>query len=156
MPARNRMLPRGLSWPLTSTDIRSVLGEGEGEAEGEGAGEGEGEGAREGDASVDVTFWWLARGDGELLAVEWLPERRGNYGGTHPHLWETFKIWVSPLPSARRAAARQALRAEALPALAAWIAAARNAPEGWRAARHSRSWRVGDDGSVTWLDDRRR
>ncbi|OKJ16277.1 hypothetical protein AMK19_08260 [Kitasatospora sp. CB01950] len=102
-----------------------------------------------------MRFWWLTQESGELLAVEWLPEQRGNYGGgTHPKLWETFMIWVSPLPSARRAAARQALRAEALPALAAWIAAARNAPEGWRAARHSRSWQVGDDGSVTCLDDR--
>ncbi|MFJ5921391.1 hypothetical protein ACIQF6_02165 [Kitasatospora sp. NPDC092948] len=134
MPARNRQLPRGLSWPLTSTDIRSTLG-----AE-----------------DVPVGFWRAVREDGVLVSAEWLPRLRGNYGGgIHPGLWETFRVEVWPLPSARRAAARQTLRAEVLPALVEWIAAARSAPEGWQVVGHSRSWRVADGGAVTYVDDRR-
>ncbi|KIQ64911.1 hypothetical protein TR51_12510 [Kitasatospora griseola] len=137
MPARNRLLPRGLSWPLTPTDIRSALAEEDG-------------------TSVPLDFGRTAREDGVLLTVEWVPQIRSNYGGgIHPTWWETYRIQVAPLPSARRAAARQALRTEALPALAAWIAAARAAPEGWRSVRHSRSWQLAGDGVVTWLDDGR-
>ncbi|MGX4733686.1 hypothetical protein [Kitasatospora griseola] len=137
MPARNRLLPRGLSWPLTPTDIRSALVEEDG-------------------TTVPLDFGRIAREDGVLLTVEWVPQIRGNYGGgIHPIWWETCRIRVAPLPSARRAAARQALRTEALPALAAWIAAARTAPEGWRSAGHCRSWRVVDGGAVMWLDDGR-
>ncbi|MGW4378455.1 hypothetical protein [Kitasatospora sp. NPDC004531] len=138
MPARNRKLPRGLSWPLTPTDIRSALGGAD-------------------DAPPDVTFCrWQVDGGSEVLAVEWLPELRGNYGGgRHSDLWETCQIWVYPLPSSRRAAAREALRAEALPALAVWTAAARTAPEGWRTVRRRRAWRVAEDGAVSWTDDPR-
>ncbi|MBD0695880.1 hypothetical protein [Streptomyces sp. CBMA123] len=58
-----------------------------------------------------------------------------------------MRIRVAPLPAAERAAARHILRQSALPELAAWISAARHAPETWTLSRHSRSWR--SEGSST-------
>ncbi|MER7581228.1 hypothetical protein [Kitasatospora sp. NPDC097691] len=124
MPSRNRRLPRGLSWPLTPTDIRTVLREQKTD-------------------TVDLDFADRPCDDGTLLHAEWLPPLSSNYGcGIHPSLWSSVRIRVTPLPSTRRAAAREALRQQALPELAAWIDAAERAPEAWTLTRHSRSWRL--------------
>ncbi|MFE7526496.1 hypothetical protein ACFU7Y_12305 [Kitasatospora sp. NPDC057542] len=129
MPARNHRLPRDLAWPLTPTDIRTVLG------------------AHETDAA-DLDFDNRPWEDGTALHVEWVPRLSSNYGGgIHPTWWCTVRIRVAPLPAADRAAARHILRQNALPELAAWISAARHAPEPWTLSRHSRSWRP--EGSST-------
>ncbi|MFF2077984.1 hypothetical protein ACFVXG_24905 [Kitasatospora sp. NPDC058162] len=136
MPSRNRRLPRELSWPLTPTDVRAVLG------------------AQETDA-VDLYFSDSTAPDGTLLHAEWVPPLRSNYGvgGFHPAVWSSVWVRVTPLPAAERAAARLALRHSALPELAAWIAAVRTAPEGWTLSRHSRSWRLAG-GTTASRDDR--
>ncbi len=136
MPARNRRLPRGLSWPLTPTDIRTVLG------------------AQEADA-VDLDFGDRLWGDGTALHAEWVPPISANYGGgIHPSWWCTVRVRIAPLPATERAAARHVLREIAVPELAAWISATRHAPEAWTLSRHSRSWRP--EGSTTaYRDDLR-
>lgn len=124
MPARNRRLPRDLSWPLTTSDIRAALGEQVADA-------------------ADVGFVDQPRSDGTLLHVEWIPPISSNYGsGIHPALWYSVRVRVAPLPSTERAAARGILREHALPELAAWISAAQRAPVGWTLTRRSRSWRT--------------
>ncbi|MER6563524.1 hypothetical protein ABT300_38535 [Streptomyces sp. NPDC001027] len=131
MPARNRRLPRDMSWPLTASDIRAALGEQVADA-------------------ADVGFGDQARSDGTLLHVEWTPPISSNYGsGIHPALWNSIRIRVMPLPSTERAAARRVLRENALPELAAWISAARRAPEGWTLTRRSRSWRTAGGAAVS-------
>ncbi|MGW6912890.1 hypothetical protein ACWGB8_03550 [Kitasatospora sp. NPDC054939] len=124
MSARNRRLPRDLSWPLSPTDIhRRGLGAGW---------------AIPVDLRFDVRPW----SDGTLLHVEWIPPVSSNYGtGTHPGLWNSIRIHIAPIADARRGRARLALLAHALPGLAAWTEAARCAPEGWALSSHSRSWR---------------
>lgn len=133
MPARNRRLPRDLSWPLTPTDIRIALD------------------TQETD-DVDVDFGDRPWGDGTALCVEWVPPTSSNYGaGIHPRWWSTVRIRIAPLPATERAAARHALRQSALPELAAWISAAQHAPEAWTLTRHSRSWRP--EGNLTVYRD---
>ncbi len=58
MPARNRRLPRHLSWPLTTTDIRSALG------------------VEEAD-SVRLYFGGRLAEDGTVLYVQWVPPVTG-------------------------------------------------------------------------------
>ncbi|MEH0448002.1 MULTISPECIES: hypothetical protein [unclassified Streptomyces] len=130
MPARNRRLPRGLSWPLTASDIRAALGEQVGEG-------------------ADLGFGDHPHSDGTVLHVEWVPPISSNYGsGIHPSLWYSVRIRVAPLPSAERAAVRRVLQEQALPELAAWIRAAQRAPEGWTLTRRSRSWRTAGSAAV--------
>lgn len=93
-------------------------------------------------------------GDGTALHVEWVPPVSSNYGGgIHPRWWSTAWIRVAPLPATERAAARHVLRQVALPELAAWISAARRAPEAWALSPHSRSWRPAGSTTV-YRDDR--
>lgn len=124
VPARNRHLPRHLSWPLTSTDVRTALGEQMSEVK-------------------SLSFNQRCCDDGTLLSVYWTPVISSNYGsGYHPSFWSSVRISISPLPATARAAARQALRAHALPELSDWITEARRAPDGWTLTRHQRSWRL--------------
>ncbi|WP_159025022.1 hypothetical protein [Streptomyces sp. CB01373] len=133
MPARNRRLPRSLSWPLTTSDIRAALGEQMADA-------------------VDLSFDDRPHDDGTLLHVEWVPPISSNYGnGVHPAWWNSMRIGAAPLPATERATARRALQQHALAELAAWISAARRAPEGWTLTRRSRSWRL--TGSTTAYRD---
>ncbi|MFE9171367.1 hypothetical protein ACFYNZ_17895 [Streptomyces kebangsaanensis] len=136
MPARNRRLPRHLSWPLTPTDIRDALGEQEAEA-------------------AELSFADQLVEDGTLLYVWWIPPRVSNYGnGFHPSLWYSVQITVCPLPATERAAARHTLRQHALPELRAWIDTARQAPESWTLTEHWRSWRLtGGGAAVVHSDD---
>ncbi|MET8542525.1 hypothetical protein ABZW03_17990 [Kitasatospora sp. NPDC004799] len=130
MPARNRRLPRDHSWPLTPTDLHSVLGTPE-----------------EGVYSLD--FYGRPLDDGTLLRVVWNPPRSSNYSyGGRSSLWPNVGVGVAPLPAADRADARRALRQYALPELAAWIDAIRHAPETWALTRRSRSWRLAGDATV--------
>ncbi|MFJ8475655.1 hypothetical protein [Kitasatospora sp. NPDC094011] len=135
MPARNRRLPRHLSWPLTPTDLREALG------------------ARELEA-VDLYFGEHPASDGHLLSVLWSPRPSSSYsfGGTRPPWWSHVRIGVGPVPATERAVTRHALQQDALPELAAWITAARRAPEAWTLSRHTRHWHV-EDGAVTRCDE---
>ncbi|MEV7599052.1 hypothetical protein AB0O91_16880 [Kitasatospora sp. NPDC089797] len=135
MPARNRRLPRDLSWPLTPTDLREGLGAQEAEA-------------------ADVYFGELPSDDGFVLLARWEPQPSSNYShsGVRPAWWSPVRIVVAPVPAAERAATRRALRQDALPRLAAWITAARRAPEGWRMAPHDCSWGF-RDGAVLHRGD---
>ncbi|MFE4972019.1 hypothetical protein ACFRAR_07865 [Kitasatospora sp. NPDC056651] len=134
MPARSRHLPRHLSWPLSSTDIRAALG----------------------DQEADAADLWFAHepwSDGTVLQVEWIPPIPSNYGRGFPvGILSPLRIRVGPLAAAERALAREALRRRALPALAAWVDTARHAPDGWSLCRHSRSWRFAD-GTITHRED---
>ncbi|MGW7445150.1 hypothetical protein [Kitasatospora sp. NPDC054795] len=130
MPARNRRLPRDLSWPLTPTDIRAVLGAQEAEA-------------------AHLEFGNRPWEDGTALHVEWVPGLSADHGGgIRPRWWSPVRIGVAPLPASERAAARHVLRQSALPELAAWIDAARRAPQTWTLSRHSRSWRPEGSGTA--------
>ncbi|MGW6982988.1 hypothetical protein ACWGE1_26715 [Streptomyces sp. NPDC054932] len=134
MSARNRRLPRDLSWPLSPTDIRTALGTGE-------------------TIAVDLRFDDRTWSDGTLLHVEWIPPLSSNYGtGIDPGLWNTVRIHIAPIADIRRGIARLALLRHALPELAAWTYAARSAPEGWALSSHSRSWRF-EDRSIAHRDD---
>lgn len=130
MPARNRRLPRHLSWPLTASDVRAALGE-------QAAG------------TVALHFDERPHEDGTLLRVEWIPHIASNYGsGLHPSCWNSVRVRVAPLPAAQRATARRVLKAHALDELVAWVEAARSAPEGWALSRRSRSWRPAENATV--------
>ncbi|MFD5617574.1 hypothetical protein [Streptomyces yangpuensis] len=123
MSARNRHLPRDLSWPLSPNDIRTALGAAEMPA-------------------VNLQFDDRPWSDGTLLHAEWIPPLSSNHGtGTDPGLWNSVRIRIAPITDARRGVARLALLRHALPELAAWTGSARRAPEGWTLSRHSRSWR---------------
>ncbi|WP_407913995.1 hypothetical protein [Kitasatospora sp. NE20-6] len=122
MPARNRRLPRHLSWPLTPTDIRTALGDRLAEVD---------------EVHFDDRPW----DDGTLLHVAFTPVVPSNHGnGIHPDRWLRIQVSVAPLPAADRAAARHVLQQHALAELRAWIDGARRAPEAWTLTRHSRSW----------------
>ncbi|WP_329561097.1 hypothetical protein [Kitasatospora sp. NBC_01266] len=135
MPARNRRLPRHLSWPLTRTDVQTALGERFAEVD-------------------ELSFGGHPWGDGTLLHVGWTPVVRANYGsGVHPSRWCRIHVSVCPLPAADRAAARRALQEHVLAELGAWIDNARHAPETWTLTWHSRSWRL-VAGAAAHRDDR--
>ncbi|KDN87065.1 hypothetical protein [Kitasatospora cheerisanensis] len=124
MPARNRRLPRHLSWPLTSTDLASGLGEAPSDA-------------------LQFDFGSLAPTDGTLLTASWTPPLGSNYGnGPHPRWWSSVWILVAPVPSGERAAARKLLREQALPGLRQWIDEARTGSEAWALSRHTISWKL--------------
>ena len=128
MPARNRRLPRHLSWPLATSDISDALGP----------------------RTAQIGRLWFntdLNSDGYLLRVAWVPPPTSNYGvGTGmPGYMAGLQINVLPIRSAERAATRNTLRQEALPQLDAWITQALQAPETWLQTRHHRCWRVTDD-----------
>ncbi|MFF2819537.1 hypothetical protein ACFVT9_28955 [Kitasatospora cineracea] len=126
MPARNRRLPRHLSWPLTSTDICSALGETPSDA-------------------LRLSFFDHHWTDGTVLQASWVPPIGSNYGaGLPPDWWSSVQITVGPVPSGERAAVRQILREQALPELRDWVDKARNGPEGWVLSRHSIAWQYAD------------
>ncbi|MDH6135397.1 hypothetical protein P3T37_004812 [Kitasatospora sp. MAA4] len=135
MPARNRRLPRDQSWPLTTTDIRTVLGVPE--------------------AGVySLSFHERPMDDGTLLTVIWNPPISSNYSfaGSHSSPPRSVGIGIVPLPATDRAEARNALRQHALPELAAWIDAVRHAPETWTLTQRRRSWRLAGN-STAYRDD---
>ncbi|MFE2347951.1 hypothetical protein ACFVT9_29015 [Kitasatospora cineracea] len=124
MPARNRRLPRHLSWPLTSTDISSDLGEAPSDA-------------------LQLSFGNFGPPDRTLLTAYWRPPVGSNYGnGLHPRWWSSVWILVAPVPSGERADARQILRERALPDLRQWIDNARTGSQAWALSRHSISWKL--------------
>ncbi|MEV7122204.1 hypothetical protein [Kitasatospora griseola] len=126
MPARNRRLPRHLSWPLTSTDISSALGETSSRA-------------------LQLSFFDHHWTDGTLLKADWRPPIGSNYGaGLLPDWWSSVWITVGPVPSGERAAARQLLCEQALPELRSWVEKARNGSEAWVLSRHSIAWQYAD------------
>ncbi|SOB85774.1 hypothetical protein [Streptomyces sp. 1331.2] len=124
MPARNRRLPRHLSWPLTPTDLRTVLGETLMD-------------------EVHLCFDEPPQHDGTLLRATWNPSITSNYGyNRFPAEQSRVRIAITPLPAGERAHARGLLREQALPELREWLDRARRAPEWWVLTRHSVSWRV--------------
>ncbi|MFD0568106.1 hypothetical protein ACFQ0T_00935 [Kitasatospora gansuensis] len=128
MPARNRRLPRHLSWPLTSSDLDAALGERMPRVE-------------------RLYFADRPHGDGTVLSIQW-------YGVTvHPTLRSKLSLTVFPVPAAERAAARQVLLRSGLPEVTAWADRAVAAPETWREATHYRHWRLAADGAVAHRDD---
>ncbi|OKJ05603.1 hypothetical protein [Kitasatospora sp. CB01950] len=137
MPARNRRLPRHLSWPLTSTDICSVLDETRSQA-------------------LHLSFFDRRWTDGAILKADWVPPIGSNYGaGLPPEWWSSVWITVGPVPSGERAAARRILREQALPELRSWVEKARNGSEAWALSRHSIAWqyanqslRISHDGQL--------
>ncbi|MFJ5921267.1 hypothetical protein ACIQF6_01540 [Kitasatospora sp. NPDC092948] len=126
MPARNRRLPRHLSWPLSSTDICSVLGETPSDA-------------------LRLSFADLPGADGTVLQATWMPSTGSNYGtGLPPDWWSSVWIAVAPVPSGERVSARRTLRELALPGLREWVDGARHGSEAWALSRHRVSWRIVD------------
>jgi hypothetical protein len=132
MPARNRHLPRHLSWPLTTTDVNDALGT---------------------HLIHVVGLRFLTRnGSGTMLGVEWVAPEPFNHGrGTHPNA-VGFHIDVIPIASGERAAARAVLQARALPQLHEWITHALAADETWLQERHRRYWKV-VEGHLTHYDE---
>ena len=133
MPARDRKLPRHLSWPLTTTDIGDALGP---------------HLSRVG----KVWFGTVPNADGTLLRVEWVPALTSNYGGRLPAHMQGFQIKVLPTRATERAGARATLRQGALPSLDTWIAQALDASDTWLRTRHQRRWRLAN-GFLTHHDD---
>ncbi|KQV13957.1 MULTISPECIES: hypothetical protein [unclassified Kitasatospora] len=128
MPARNRRLPRHLSWPLTPSDLDAALGERMTRVE-------------------RLYFSDRPHEDGSLLGIQW-------YGvNVHPTLRSRLSLTVGPLPATERAAARQILVRTCLPEVAAWIDEMVAASETWRQAGHYRHWRLAGDSGVTHRDD---
>ncbi|QKW23401.1 hypothetical protein HUT16_33805 [Kitasatospora sp. NA04385] len=124
MPARNRRLPRHLSWPLTSTDIASALGEPPSDA-------------------LRLSFFDHHWTDGTLLKADWVPPIGSNHGaGLPPDWWSSVFITVAPVPGGERATTRRILREQALPELRRWIDDARHRSQAWALSRHSISWRL--------------
>jgi hypothetical protein len=125
MSARNRRLPRHLSWPLTTSDISDALGP----------------------HMPQIGSLWFRdnpSNDGTLLRVGWVPPVTSSYGvgtGMPAHM-QGLQIMVLPLGAADRAAARTILRREALPQLDEWITQALQAPETWLLTRRGRHWQL--------------
>ncbi|WP_033258964.1 MULTISPECIES: hypothetical protein [Kitasatospora] len=135
MPARNRLLPRNRSWPLTATDVRTALG----------------------DPMMDGVILSFHEHPSEsrvLLSATWNRTVRSNYAyGETPDWWGKVLVGVGNLPSAERAAARELLREQALPALREWTAEAlRRADEPWALRTRQRHWSV-LDGRVVHCDE---
>ena len=123
MSARNRRLPRHLSWPLTTSDISDALGP----------------------HMTQIGNPWFhdnPSNDGTLLRVEWVPPVTSNYGAGMPAYMQGLRITVLPLGTADRAAARTILRQEALPQLDEWTNQALQAPETRLLTRHGRRWQL--------------
>ncbi|MFE2105899.1 hypothetical protein ACFXAF_08520 [Kitasatospora sp. NPDC059463] len=126
MPARNRRLPRHLSWPLTSTDICSALGE-------------------RPSSTLRIGFSDHHRTDGTLLRARWVPPAGSNYGtGLPPDWWSSVWITIGPVASSERATARQVLREQALPELRTWVEKARHGSPAWALSRRTVAWRYVD------------
>ncbi len=124
MPARSRRLPRHLSWPLTTTDICSALGETPSK-------------------SLQLSFFDHHWTDGTLLKASWVPPTGSNYGtGLPPDWWSSVWLTVGPVPGSERATTRDLLREHALPELQRWIDNARHGSQAWALSRHSISWQV--------------
>ncbi|MGV9268215.1 hypothetical protein ACWDRR_26530 [Kitasatospora sp. NPDC003701] len=135
MPARNRRLPRHLSWPLTPTDLRAVLGEPLMD-------------------EVSLIFFGQPWHDGTLLQVSRNGLTTSNYGySTFSPAWSRLSIGIVPLPAGERAHARGVLRAQALPELRDWADRLRRAPETRALTSHSASWRVTGHGVARREDD---
>ncbi|MQS15906.1 hypothetical protein F7Q99_27530 [Streptomyces kaniharaensis] len=85
-----------------------------------------------------------------MLQVEWIPARSAHHGGG-AYLIPRSSVRVSafPLPAADREAARDALWRYALPELVGWIENARHSSATWRTARHTRSWRLAGNATVS-------
>jgi hypothetical protein len=136
MSARNRRLPRHLSWPLTTSDISDALGP----------------------HMAQIGHLWFRDKpsvDGALLRVGWVPPVTFSYGiGTGmPAYMQGIQIRVSPLETTDRAAARTILRQEAMPQLDEWITEALQARETWLLTRHGRYWQL-INGHLTHHDER--
>ncbi|MGW4649782.1 hypothetical protein [Kitasatospora sp. NPDC004289] len=130
MSARNRRLPRHLSWPLRPNDVRAALGVGPA-------------------AAVDLAFDDRPWKDGTLLHVAWVPALDS---GLDP--LSCLRIRIAPTADAYRTAARLVMLGHAMPQFAAWTAAARATSGGWGLSAHSRSWRLAGRG-VQHRDDER-
>jgi len=123
MSARNRRLPRHLSWPLTTSDVSGALGP----------------------TMTQIGHLGFSdnpSSDGTLLRVGWVPAVTSGYGTGKPAHMQGVQIRVFPLATADRAAARTILRREALPQLDEWVTQALQAPETWHLARHARHWQL--------------
>ena len=134
MSARNRRLPRHLSWPLTTSDISDALGP----------------------HMPQIGSLWFRdnpSNDGTLLRVGWVPPVTSSYGTAMPAHMQGLQISVFPLGTADRAAARAILRREAMPQLDEWISQALQAPETWLLTRHGRHWQL-INGHLTHHDER--
>jgi hypothetical protein len=136
MSARNRRLPRHLSWPLTTSGINDALGPHMTQI-------------------GNLGFRDNPSNDGTLLLVGWVPPVTSSYGiGTGmPAYMQGLQIRVFPLGTADRAAARTTLRQDALPQLDEWITRALQAPETWLLTRHERHWQL-INGHLTHHDER--
>jgi hypothetical protein len=136
MSARNRRLPRHLSWPLTTSDISDALGPHLTQI-------------------GSLGFRDKPSNDGTLLLAGWVPPVTSSYGvGTSmPASMRGLQIRVFPAGTAERAAARTILRREALPQLDEWITRALRAPETWLLTRHARHWQL-INGHLTHHDER--
>lgn len=71
-----------------------------------------------------------------VLLVKWYPAGTGWIGQDT----DAAGVWVKLVPKREVAAIRRALENKALPDLAAWLARAETAGEGWRALPHGRAW----------------
>jgi hypothetical protein len=136
MSARNRRLPRHLSWPLTTSDISDALGPHMTQI-------------------GNLGFRDKPSNDGTLLRVGWVPPVTPSYGrGTAmPAHMQGLQIRVYPVAAADRAAARTTLRQEALPQLDEWITQALQAPETWLMTRHGQDWQL-INGKLAHHDER--
>ncbi|MFJ3661118.1 hypothetical protein ACIPPM_11705 [Streptomyces sp. NPDC090119] len=123
MSARNRRLPRGYSWPLTSTDLTESLGPLM--------------------THVTETRFLTGRDAGTIvLGAAWVPPLFRNYGrDTHPDA-VGFRIDVPMVPTPARATTRTILRDRALPQLRDWITLGIQAGETWHLTPHERLWHL--------------
>ncbi|MFD8676866.1 hypothetical protein ACFV1A_27780 [Streptomyces seoulensis] len=133
MSARNRHLPPGYSWPLTSTDLTESLGP----------------------LMTHVTEvrFLTGRDAGTIvLGVAWVPPRSSNDDrGTDPDS-VGFRMDVPMIPTPARAPTRAVLRTRALPQLHAWMTQSLTAGETWHLAPHDHLWRL-TDGHLTHRDE---
>ncbi|MEU4151252.1 hypothetical protein [Streptomyces sp. NPDC026659] len=133
MSARNRRLPRGRAWPLTTTDITEHLGPLMSEVR-------------------HLDFLTGLDSGTIVLSASWVaPASRTYGGGVHPDS-VGFSVDVHTVPATERAATRLVLRDQALPQLHAWITQGLTATETWRLTRHQRYWHL-VDGWLTHVDE---
>ncbi|MBJ7905089.1 hypothetical protein IF655_17505 [Streptomyces sp. DSM 110735] len=133
MSARNRRLPRGLAWPLTTTDITEHLGPLMSEVR-------------------DLDFLTGPAGGTIVLSASWTAPLPRTYGRSiHPDS-VGFSLYVHPVPTPQRATTRPLLRTQALPQLHTWITQSLTATETWRLTPHQRYWHL-TDGRLTHVDE---
>ena len=87
---------------------------------------------------------WLKQPSTAPISVTWTPHTKGHVGGGLGDPGVT--VWVRPVDRSDHQRVRDAVEAQVVPALLAWIQDAFVAGDAWKLTHHERVWFYLDDG----------